>query len=259
MRAFWSGSISFGLVNIPIKLYSGTEGHRLDLHLLRDKDLCPIRFARVCRADGEEVPWEHIVRGYEYAEGDYVILEKEDFEKADVKKTHTIDISSFVHEDEIDPIFFEKPYYLEPEKTGMKAYALLREALSKSKKVGIGNYVLQHREHIGIIKPYGNLIILNQLRYHDEIRDHEKLNLPENVDIKEKEINMAIELIKQLTDKFKPEEYEDTYINDLKKIIEAKAKGKKLKKVKQVPEAEEVTDIMSLLKKSLEASKKSAA
>lgn len=259
MRAFWSGSISFGLVNIPIKLYTGTESHTLDLNLLRDKDLCPIRFARVCRADGEEVPWEHIVRGYEYESGDYVILEKEDFERANVKKTHTIDISSFVNEKEIDSIFFEKPYYLEPQKTGIKAYALLREALKKSKMVGVGNYVLQRREHIGIIKPYGDLIVLNQLRYYDEIRDHESLALPEKEEIKDKEVNMALKLIKQLSGKFKPKDYEDTYINDLKKIIEAKAKGKKLKKVKQVPEKEEVADIMSLLKKSIDEHKKSAA
>lgn len=260
MRSFWSGSISFGLVNIPIKLYTATESHTLDLHLLRDKDLCPISFARVCRVDGEEVPWEHIVRGYEYAKGDYVILEKEDFEKADVKKTHTIDISTFVDEKEVDTIFFEKPYYLEPQKTGAKAYALLCEALRKSKKVGVGNYVLRQKEHIGIIKAYGNLIVLNQLRYHDEIRDQSKLNLPDKESINDKELKIALQLIDQLTGKFKPEEFSDEYIDDLKKIIEAKAQGKEIKHIKQVPtEGKEVADIMSLLKESLQQAKRNAA
>jgi DNA end-binding protein Ku len=215
----------------------------------------------VCRADGKEVPWEDIVRGYEYQEGDYVILEKEDFEKANVEKTHIIEITSFVHEEEIDSIFFEKPYFLAPQKSGAKAYSLLREALKQAKVVGVGSFVLRNREHLTVIKPYGDILVLNQLRYHDEIRDYKDLNLPAKTLVGEEEIKMAQKLIKQLTKKFKPTQYEDTYLRDLKKIIEAKAKGKELKKPRQVPAVEvgKVVDIMSLLKKSLAESKKKAA
>jgi len=259
MHAIWSGAISFGLVNIPIKLYSGTQSHTLDFDLLRRKDLCPIRFARVCKADGKEVPWEDIVRGYEYSDGDYVVLEKEDFEKANVEKTHTIEITSFVHEEEIDSIYYDKPYYLEPQKSGLKAYALLREALKETGMVGIGSFVMRNREHIAVIKPYENLIILNQLRYADEIREQRELKLPKEK-ITEQELKMAEKLIKQLTTKFDPKKYEDTYINDLKKIIEAKAEGKELKRPRAIPEEKgKVTDIMSLLKKSLQEKKKKAA
>lgn len=258
MRAIWSGTISFGLVTIPVRLFSGSESHSLDLDMLRKDDLCPVKYARVCRSDGKEIPYEDIVKGYEYSEGDYVVLEKEDFEKANVKKTKTIDIQDFVMESEVDTIFYEKPYYLEPDKGGDKPYALLREALKKTKKIGIASFVLRNREHIAVIKPYGNLILLNQLRYHDEIRDTGELNLPEAKLVKDKELKMAMSLIDQTTAKFKPEEYEDTYIEDLKKIIEAKAKGKKPKVKGKAPKKTNVVDMMTLLKKSLEEKKNAA-
>ena len=259
MRAIWSGSISFGLVNIPIKLYSGSQNNTLDLDLLRRGDLCPVRYARVCRSDGQEIPWDDIVKGYEYKDGDYVVLEKEDFEQANVEKTSTIDIDDFVKESEIDTLFFEKPYYLEPEKSGVKPYALLREALAKTKKVGIGSFVIRNREHIGVIKPYGDLLVLNQLRYHDEIREHKELILPSSKEIKEKELKVAVELINQSTAKFKPKKYKDTYIEDLKKIIEAKAKGRKPKMKSKPSKPSNVVDMMTLLKKSLFEKKKDAA
>lgn len=258
MRALWSGSISFGLVNIPVKLYSGSESHGLDLDMLRRKDLSPIRYARIAKVDGKEVPWEEIVKGYEYEDGDYVILDPEDFEKANVEKTNTIDIESFTEETEIDTIYYDKPYYLEPQKGSLKAYALLRKALKQSGMVGIGTFVLRNREHIGVIKSYEDLLVLNQLRYHDEIRDHSTLKLPEENLVQEEEMKIAQKLIKQLTKKFKPEKYKDTYIVDLKKVIEAKAKGKELKRPKKVEEKGEVADLMSLLKKSLK-DKKGAA
>lgn len=259
MRAIWSGTVSFGLVNIPVKLYSGSESHSLDLDMLRRGDLCPVKYARVCRADGKEIPYDDIVKGYEYEEGDYVILEKEDFEKANVEKTQAIEITDFVMEDEVDKIFFEKPYYLEPDKAGSKPYALLREALKKSKKVGIATFVIRNREHIAVLKPYGKLLLLNQLRYHDEIRETSELKLPDEKNIKEKELKMALSLIDEMTGKFKPEEYEDTYIEDLKKIIEAKAKGKKPKVKGKKKEATKVLDMMDLLKKSINQKKKTAA
>ncbi|GGI81731.1 non-homologous end joining protein Ku [Legionella impletisoli] len=253
MRAIWSGSISFGLVNIPIKLYSGVERHSLDFDLLRRDDLCPIEYSRVCRADGKEVPWEDIVRGYEYKDGDYITLEKEDFEKASAKKNHAFEIKEFVQESEIDSIFYETPYYLEPKKEGQKAYALLREALKETKMVGVGEFVMRNRENLAILKPYGNLLLLNKLRYKDDIRDYHELNLPDSELIKKEEVDMAKQLISQLSDQFKPDEYKDTYITDLKKLIEAKAKGKKFKKPKQVVEHEKVKDIMDLLKKSIQS------
>ncbi len=259
MRSIWSGAISFGLVTIPIKLYSGSQNHSLDLDMLRQEDLCPISYKKVCRSDGSEVPYEDIVKGYKYKEGDYVILTKDDFEKANVEKSKTIDIMDFVKEDEVDTIFYEKPYYLEPDKQGEKPYALLREALKKSKKVGIASFVMRSREHIAVIKPYGNLILLNQLRYHDEIRDTGELNLPESKIVKSKELDMAISLIDQSTSKFKPDEYSDTYIEDLKRIIEAKAKGKKPKAKGKAPQPSNVIDMMDLLKKSIKQKKKSAA
>ena len=259
MKVIWSGSVSFGLVTIPVKLYSGSQSNTLDLDMLRRGDLCPVKYSRVCRDDGKEIPWEDIVKGYEFKDGDYVVLDKEDFEKANVEKTKTIDVLDFVKESEIDTLFYEKPYYLEPEKAGVKPYALLREALKKSKKVGIGNVVIRNREHIGVIKPYGSLLVFNQLRYHDEIRDHKDLNLPESKMVKEKELNMAIELIDKSTSKFKPGDYEDTYIEDLKKIIEAKAKGKKPKAKGKEPKQAKVIDMMTLLKKSLDQKKKKSA
>lgn len=260
MRSIWSGSINFGLVNIPIKLYSGSESHDLDLDMLRRGDLCPVKFSRVCREDGKEIPYENIVKGYEYKEGDYVVLEKEDFEKANVEKTNSIEITDFVNESEVDSIFFEKPYYIEPGKGGTKSYALLREALKKTKKVGVASFVLRNREHLVLVKPYGNMLLLNQLRYYDEIRDSKDLKLPAKKDIKKKELDLAVTLIDQLSTKFKPEDYEDTYIEDLKKIIEAKSKGKKPKaKGTKKKESAEIVDMMTLLKKSLKEKKKSAA
>ncbi len=258
MRAIWSGTISFGLVTIPVRLFSGSQSNSLDLDMLRKDDLCPVKYARVCRSDGKEIPYEDIVKGYEYREGDYVVLEPEDFEKANVRKTKTIDIQDFVMESEVDTIFFQKPYYLEPDKGGDKPYALLREALKKSKKVGIANFVMRNHEHIAVLKPYGKLLLLNQLRYHDEIRNTDELNLPESKLVNDKELKMAISLIDQTTAKFKPEEYEDTYIEDLKKIIEAKAKGKKPKVKGKEPKKSNVVDMMTLLKKSLEEKKNAA-
>jgi len=256
MKSIWKGAISFGLVNIPVKMYSASQSNSLDLDMLRKGDLCQVRFARVCREDGKEIPYQDIVKGYKHENGDYVVLTDKDFENANVEKTHTIDIIHFIKEDEIDSIYFEKPYYLEPEKSGAKSYALLRDAIKKSKKTAIGKFVLKNREHIGILKVYKNMIVLNQLRYQDEVRDSEDLNIPEAKNISAKEADMAMALINQLTYKFNPKEYKDTYINELKKIIEAKAKGLKVKPYGKAPKVTKTTNLMSLLKASM---KKKAA
>lgn len=255
MRSIWSGAISFGLVNIPIKLYSAVGESALDFDMLRGTDHSPIRYARIATVDGEEVPFKEIVKGYEYEKNEYVVLTDEDFEKASPEKTKAIDILDFVNEEEIDSIYFDKPYYLEPDKGAAKSYKLLLEALKNSKKVGIAQYVLRNRERLGAVRAFKDLIILEQLRFHQEIRDWKEISLPKNVKIGEKEMEMATQLINQLTTGFKPEKYTDTYIEELMKIIEAKVKGEEIEVKKPKPQPAEVTDLMSVLKQSLKAVK----
>lgn len=258
MRAMWSGSISFGLVNIPVKLYSGSQSNTLDLDMLRKSDLCPIKYLRVCKNDNQEVPYEEIVKGYEYTDGEYVVLTDKDFENASLEKTHLIDIVDFVEEREIDTRYFEKPYYLEPDKSGPKAYALLREALKRSGKVGVAHYVLRNRGSIGILRPLGNVLVLNQIRYREEVREPSDLKLPGDENLKEQEVTLALSLIDQLTVKFEPEKYKDQYVDELKRVIEEKAQGKAPAPVK-APPPPKVADMMALLKESLKQRRKEAA
>ena len=259
MRAMWSGSISFGLVNIPVKLFSGSESNTLDLDMLRKSDLCPIKYLRVCKRDNQEVPYEEIVKGYEYTDGEYVVLTDKDFENASLKKTHLIEIMDFIDENEIDTRYFQKPYYLEPDKSGSKAYALLREALKRSGKVGVANYVLRNRGSLGILKPLDDLLILNEIRYQSEVREAVELKLPGNENLREQEIVLALSLIDQLTVKFDPAKYRDQYIEDLKRIIEEKAHGQKPRPQAKEPLPTKVTDMMALLKESLKQKRKEAA
>jgi len=259
MRAMWSGSISFGLVNIPVKLFSGSESNSLDLDMLRKSDLCPIRYLRVCKTDSKEVPYEEIVKGYEYTDGEYIVLTDKDFENASLEKTHTIDILDFVDEAEIDTRYFEKPYYLEPDKSGVKAYALLREALKRSGKVGIANYVLRNRGSIGVLKPLDDVLVLNQMRYSEEVRSAADLKLPGSESLREQEIALALSLIDQLTAKFDPAKYHDQYTEDLKRMIEEKAQGNKPAPHGKAPQPTEVADMMALLKESLKQKRKEAA
>ncbi|MEW6586036.1 MAG: Ku protein [Nitrospirota bacterium] len=251
MQPIWSGSITFGLINIPVRLYAGSQSHTLDLDMLRKTDLCPIKYLRICEIDKKEVPYEEIVKGYEYSDGEYVVLTDDDFENADLEQTYAIDIMDFIKEDEIDSRFFEKPYYLEPDRGGDKAYALLREALKKSGKVGVASFVLRNRGHLGIVKPHGNAIVLNQIRYSDEVRDLRQLKLPDVKNVREKEIDLALTFIGQLSEKFKPEKYRDTYTEALKRMIEDKAKGRKPLPKGKLPQPTKVIDLMALLKKSL--------
>lgn len=256
MRAIWTGSLSFGLVNIPIRLYSASESREgLDLTMLHKEDLSPIRYARICRVDGKELPWDEIVKGYEYQKGDYVVLTDEDFKKAAPEKTQTIDIIEFVDEKEIDIRFFEKPYYLEPDKRADKPYALLREALTKSGKIGIAKFVMRNRERLAALKPVGKVLVLDQMRFQGELRQPSGLNLPAATKADSKEIDMALALIDQLTATFVPEDFHDTYTEELEEIIEAKARGKEIVTPKVAPQKTEVKDLMAMLKASLEAEK----
>lgn len=259
MRAIWSGSISFGLVNIPVKLFSGSESNSLDLDMLRKSDLCPIKYLRVCKRDNQEVPYEEIVKGYEYSDGEYIVLTDQDFESASLEKTHLIDIIDFVQEREIDTRYFEKPYYLEPDKGGSKAYALLREALKRSGKVGIASYVLRNRGTLGVLKPLDDLLILNQIRYREEVREADDLQLPTGEKLREQEVDLALSLIDQLTVQFDPAKYKDAYIEELKRVIEEKAQGREPRPAAKAPQPGKVVDMMALLKESLKQKRKEAA
>lgn len=257
MRAIWTGSLGFGLVNIPIKLYSAVEDSTLDLDMLDKKDHSHIKFMRVNEKTGKEVKWENIVKGYDL-DGKYVVLTDEDFQKASPEKTKHIEILQFVDQEEVDSMYYESPYYLAPEKTGAKAYALLREALQKSGKAGVGTYVLRNKENIGLIKVSGDALVLNKMRFGEEIRSTEELKLPE-ANPKAAELKMAMALIDQLTEKFDIKKYHDTYSEELMKLIKAKAKGKAITPAPLKVVHSKSKDLMSQLKASLEGGKKRAS
>ena len=257
MRAIWTGAIGFGLVNIPVKLYSATQESSLDLDMLDKKDHSNIRFQRVNEKTGKEVPWANIVRGYKY-NGEYVVLSDEDFKQASPEKSKIIEIAEFVDASEIDAVYYETPYYLEPEKTGSKAYILLRDALEKSGKVGLGTYVMRTKEAIGIIRPKDDVLVLNKMRFAEEIRDHKDLKLPEDK-TKPNELKMALALIDQLSGPFEIDKYHDTYSEQLMKVIEAKAKGKKIEAPTMKVVHSKSQDLMDQLKASLSTSKRKAS
>ena len=253
MRSIWSGSISFGLINIPVRLYSATEEHALSFTLLHKDDLSPIHYTRVCDREGKEVPYNKIVKGYEYEKGEYVVVENEDFARASAQKTELIEIVTFANESEIDTIYFDKPYYLEPDKGASKSYALLREALRQSKEVAICKFAFKNRDHLGVIKPFGNVLILEQLRFANEIREFSDLKLPQKGEVDKKEIEMALKLVSQLTDNFDIQDYHDTYTEKLQAVIHDKIEGRPAPKAaKQSKPSSKIHDIMSLLKASLE-------
>src|ERR1051326_8577039 len=217
MRAIWTGSVGFGLVNIPVKMYSAVEESTLDLDMLDKKDHANIRFKRVNENTGKEVAWQNIARGY-LLNDRYVVLDDSDFEKASPEKSKHIEITQFVDEKEIDSTYFETPYYLEPEKSGGRAYNLLRDALEKTGKAGVGVFVMHKREHVCIIKPTGDALVVNRIRFPQEIRSPKDLKIPA-AKSKPNEIKMAVNLIDQLTQPFDPHQYKDDYTDKLMKII----------------------------------------
>jgi DNA end-binding protein Ku len=254
MHVLWSGSINFGLVNIPVKLYSGSESPALNLTMLHKTDNSPIRYARICRAEEKEIPYSDIVKGYEISKDEYVVLSEKDFEKASVNPTHSIDIFEFIDQKEIDIRYYDRPYYLEPGKGADKAYILLRDVLLRSKKIAIATFVLHNREHLGVVKPLGEFLILNRIRYARELRDPSFIKLPKNITIKPQEMTMAATLVKQLTRKFVPKQIHDTYDEELEKIVNAKAKGKTIKAKKQIKQVK-AKNLMAALTASLKKSK----
>ena len=255
MKSIWSGSISFGLINIPIKLFSAVQESTLNMDMLDKSDHSNIKFKRVNENTGKEVTFADIVKGYKVDEH-YVILEAADFEAADAEKTKTIDILNFTEEKEIDSIYYEQPYYLEPDKGSMNAYALLRDALQASKKVAVTSFVLRNKEGLAILKPYKDVIVLNRIRWEQEIRETSELKLPPVSKTKAKEIDMANKLVEQLTEKFDISHYKDEYTTKLLKIIKDKAKGKKQTAPKLKVVHKQSDDLMSMLKASLETKKK---
>jgi DNA end-binding protein Ku len=258
MRAIWTGAIGFGLVNIPVRIFSATQDSNLDLDMLDKKDHAKIRFKRVNEDSGREVSWENIVKAYDY-NGKYIVLDDEDFQKASPEKSKIIEIVEFVKENEIQSIFYETPYYLEPQKSGVKAYALLREALKKTGKVGVGNFVMRTKESLCVLKPMENAILLQGIRFEQEIREMNELDIPGKSTVSAPELKMAIALIDQLSAKFDISKYKDTYSAELLKVIHAKAKGKKIQPAPLRVVHSKSKDLMDQLKESLSVKKKKAS
>jgi DNA end-binding protein Ku len=258
MRSIWKGSIGFGLVNIPVKLYSGTQGSELDLDMLDSKDHSPIKFQRINERTGKEVPWAQIVKGY-LLNDEYVVLDKDDFEKASPENTKTINITDFVDEVEVDPIYFETAYFVEPEKSGARAYHLLMEALKKTGKVGIATYILRSKESLGMIRVWENILILQKLRFAEEVRDPSEIEAPGKSALKPGELKMAMALIKEFSTPFDITAYKDTYTEDLLKLIKAKSKGIVPKKPKMKVLHGKSQDLMEQLKASLGSKRKKAS
>jgi DNA end-binding protein Ku len=253
-HAIWRGSINFGLVAIPVKLYSAIRQHELRFNLLHGEDHGPIRYERVCSVCGKKVAWSDIVRGYEVEKGEYVVVRDEDFKKASPAATQTIDIVEFVSMGQIDPTLFDVPYYLEPERAGRHAYALLREALRRSGKVGIARVVLRTREHLAALEPNGDALVVEMMHWADEVVPPTGLDLPDGASkLPPAEMKMAGTLIDAMTAEFHPSEFHDRYRADLMALIEARAAGKAAPRAKGRPHAAtRVVDLADVLAKSLE-------
>ncbi len=259
-RSLWKGAISFGLVHIPVEMYPATSNHALDLNMLDRRDFSPIGFKRYNKNTGKEVGWDDIIKGYEYTEGEYVVLSDEDLRRANPEATRTIDILAFVDAGDVPLIYYDQPYYLAPGKGGDKVYALLRDTLKKVGRIGIANVVIRVKQHLAALHCVGNTIVMNTLRYADEIRDPADLKIPaksaKNA-ISDKELKMAMALVEGMSEDWEPEQYHDTYREDVMALIEKKIKARQTKTI-TMPDKEEkpakptnVIDLVSLLQASL--------
>lgn len=255
MRAIWTGSIGFGLVNIPVNMFSASSPGRIDLDMLDRHDRAKIHFMRVNEKTGKEVKWEDIVKGFKLDNDEYVVLSDEELLKVAAEKSSRIEIKEFADADAIDIVYYETPYYLSPAKNGEQAYALLREALLKTNKVGIALFVMRTKETLAILKADKDVIVLNRLRFHEEIRSRKEIELPAKQNIKENELKMAVRLIEENTGKFDITVYKNTYREQLMKMIQAKAKGLKIKTPHLKVVQTRSKDLMSKLKASLKNSK----
>jgi DNA end-binding protein Ku len=261
-RAIWKGAISFGLVHIPVELYPAESRQGLDLDMLDKRDFAPVGYKRYNKETGEDIGWNDIVKGYQYEKGQYVVVTEEDLKRANVEATQTIDILSFTEAQEIPSIYFEQPYYLKPARGGAKVYVLLRETLKKAGKIGIAQVVIRTKQHIAALLPMGNAIVLNLLRYHDELRAPDDLDLPDGKDKKaavtDKEVKMALSLLEDMTEPWQPEQYRDTYHDDVMALIDKKIAANQTHALTTEDEGEtpapssaKVIDLMELLKKSI--------
>ena len=266
-RSIWKGSISFGLVSIPVALYSTEAKEKLSFRLLDRRDLNPVRYRRVNEKSGKEVPWDDIVKGYEYEKSEFVVLSDADFERANVEATQTIAIAEFVDAAKISPVYFDQPYYLAPLKHGEKGYALLREAMRRTGKAGIARMVLRSREYLTALVVHGNVLVANLLRFPHDLRPVNSLDVPgkdlKQLKVSEREITMAEQLIETMEDSWDPNEYHEQYYEDLMKIIDAKIKSGKSKTIEEhdrpaAPRTSKVVDITELLKHSVKQAQQPA-
>ena len=249
----WKGSIAFGLVNIPVELYSATRDHRPRFRLLHAKDESPVHYERVCQSEGKPVGWEDLVKGYEYEKGQFVILTKDDFKTAALQKTNTIDIIDFVDPAEVDERFFETPYYLQPAKGADRAYALIREAIRESGKIGVAKIILRDAQHLAAVEAINDALVLTMMRFADELADMDEFSFPKAGDIRPAELKMAKQLVESLSAKWEPEKYTDEYKENLMRVIKGKLKGKTPKlHERATPQQADVIDLMARLRASLE-------
>jgi DNA end-binding protein Ku len=256
-HAIWSGAINFGLVTIPVKLFTAVKTDELSFNMLHKKDEGRIKYERICSVDGKPVPWDEIVKGYEYEKGEYVLLTDEDFKKVNPEATQSVDILEFVELDKINPMFFDKPYYLEPTKQGRHAYALLREALANTNRVAIARVVIRTKEYIAAVKPIGDALVLELMHWANEIVSSDTLEIPGTEKLPEQEMKMARMLIDTMSvEEFEPDKFKNKYHDELLTMIEARAQGKELPTPKKAPARAKVVNLMDVLAQSLEESKK---
>src|SRR5437762_3961220 len=254
-RALWKGSITFGLVNIPIELHTAVRNHRPKFRMLHATDKSPVKFERVCLRDGKPVAWEDLVKGYEYSKGHFVVMTKEDFQAAAVEKTRTVDIIDFVKAEEIDDRFFETPYYLVPAKGGERAYGLLREAIRESGRIGIAKFILRDAQHLAAVEAIENALVLSVMRFADELVDVSQFEFPSGEGVRKAELDMAKALVNSLAAEWDPSKYTDQYRENLLRIIKGKVKGGTVHlEPTTEPQQAEVVDLMERLRRSLEQS-----
>jgi DNA end-binding protein Ku len=256
-RAIWSGTISFGMVSIPVRLYTATESHDVHFHLLHKRDGVRLQNVRWCPKDEKSVPWDEVVRGFEYARGNYVPITDEDLDHLPVKTVHTVDISDFVKLEEVDPIYYDKAYYLAPEETGAKAFVLLRQALEQTGRAAVAKVAIRDKESLCLLRPYQDVLSMDTLFYANEIRSTKDIAV-DGVGVSAKEIEMAVSLIENLSDSFDPERYHDEYQAALKKLIDAKVEGAPLP-APPSERGEKIVDLMEALRASVEATRKKSS
>jgi DNA end-binding protein Ku len=261
MASIWKGSVSFGLVNIPVELKTAVREDHISFRLLHEEDMSPVKYERVCQREGTPVPWNEIVKGYEYTKGKFVVLDEDDFQKAALSTSDTIDILDFVPAGEIDPRYFEKPYYLVPGKGGDKAYALLREALRATGMIGIGKVTIRQRQHLAGIKVVESALVLELMRFANELVEVEDLRFPAEDQVRPQELKMARQLVENLAEPFDASRYTDEYRANLMKIIQAKTKGKNVRLAEPERESDDagVIDLMAKLQESLERGSRKGA